>query len=314
LQYFHSDLHLILDQNVGLFVSLNSAGKNETPFQGTRTLLFDGFMDRYFPGPALAPARPLASAAADAKKVAGFYKSSRRSETNFLRTALLVQPFRIVANADGSLSMPLFDGSGPQIKWIETAPFLWREAHGRHRLAAVLDRGRVKWLSTDYIPAVMVLQPLPLFLAPAVQVPMLVAALGMLALTVLFWPVKAVLRWRYDQPFALRGRAAALYRLTRIVALIDILLFAGWTAFLLAGQANLDVFSPKNDTLIRGLQVLAVLAIAGAVIPVLEFVAALRDPNRPWWTKASDGLVMLAALWVVWFVFAYRLVTASLNY
>ncbi|MBV9331387.1 MAG: beta-lactamase family protein, partial [Alphaproteobacteria bacterium] len=86
LQYFHSELHLILDQNVGLFASLNSAGRNEMPFRGTRELLFNGFMDRYFPGPALASARPLASAAADARKVAGFYKSSRRSETNFLRT------------------------------------------------------------------------------------------------------------------------------------------------------------------------------------------------------------------------------------
>src|SRR5258708_34945979 len=43
---FHSDLHLILDENVGLFVSYNSAGQGET---SPRTNLFEAFLDRYFP-------------------------------------------------------------------------------------------------------------------------------------------------------------------------------------------------------------------------------------------------------------------------
>ncbi len=44
--FFHSDLHLILDENVGFFVSYNSAGAGET---SARTNLFEAFLDRYFP-------------------------------------------------------------------------------------------------------------------------------------------------------------------------------------------------------------------------------------------------------------------------
>src|SRR5258708_28682491 len=45
-ELFHSDLHLILDSNVGFFVSYNSAGKGEV---SSRTILFAKFLDRYLP-------------------------------------------------------------------------------------------------------------------------------------------------------------------------------------------------------------------------------------------------------------------------
>src|SRR5438094_3802103 len=48
-ELFHSDLFLILDSNVGLFVSYNSAGR---PDHGdARGDLYIRFMDRYFPAP-----------------------------------------------------------------------------------------------------------------------------------------------------------------------------------------------------------------------------------------------------------------------
>jgi hypothetical protein len=98
------------------------------------------------------------------------------------------------------------------------------------------------------------------------------------------------------------------------VALIDVVMIAGWLAFLLSGQLHLDVFSSKNDIYVRILQLLSVLAVAGAIVPIVEFVFALQDRSRPWWTKASDGLVALSAVFLAWFVFAFRLVTLSLNY
>ncbi len=43
--YFHSDLHLIPEANVGFFVSYNSAGRGEI---STRDALWQEFLDRYF--------------------------------------------------------------------------------------------------------------------------------------------------------------------------------------------------------------------------------------------------------------------------
>jgi hypothetical protein len=45
---FHSDLHLLLDKHVGVFMSFNSLGKDGESDK-VRTALFRAFLDRYFP-------------------------------------------------------------------------------------------------------------------------------------------------------------------------------------------------------------------------------------------------------------------------
>ncbi len=79
--YFHSDLHLMLENGVAFFVSYNSAGKGDI---SPRTALWEHFLDRYFP---FTPPKveKLATAEADAAAVAGHYLTSRRSESSFLK-------------------------------------------------------------------------------------------------------------------------------------------------------------------------------------------------------------------------------------
>jgi CubicO group peptidase (beta-lactamase class C family) len=47
-QFFHSDMHLFLDDGVGVFISLNSPGVDGAA-SGLHEALFHGFADRYFP-------------------------------------------------------------------------------------------------------------------------------------------------------------------------------------------------------------------------------------------------------------------------
>jgi hypothetical protein len=151
------------------------------------------------------------------------------------------------------------------------------------------------------------------FLYPPVVLPLFAASLLMLTLTALFWPIKAVLRWRYSQPMALGRRDMMLYRLTRVVAWIYVATFAGWAWFLVSAQLSLAVFDSPSDPLIRLLQLLSIIAIAGTIIPILEFWAALRDRQRPWWTKETDGLIVVAC--VYWpRLISYNFITASPNY
>ena len=79
-QWFHSDLHLMPDENLGFFVSYNSAGRDEIDARGA---LFQAFLDRYFPY-SVPPALPQPHALEDARLVAGEYIMSRRSVTNIL--------------------------------------------------------------------------------------------------------------------------------------------------------------------------------------------------------------------------------------
>ena len=78
--WFHSDLHLLLDKSVGLFIAFNSTGAGgETDNVRLRFAIFREFLDRYFPyTPPEVHTVPRAQAEADAARVAGWYMSSRR--------------------------------------------------------------------------------------------------------------------------------------------------------------------------------------------------------------------------------------------
>src|SRR5215813_12031086 len=75
--YFHSDLHLVPDANLGFFVSYNSAGRGQASL---RTLLWEAFLDRYFPFTP-EPKATSSNAKDEVSKVSGTYLLSRRSDS-----------------------------------------------------------------------------------------------------------------------------------------------------------------------------------------------------------------------------------------
>ncbi len=310
---FHSDLELILDADTGVFLSLNSAG------QGRAVSILRGgfmreFMNRYFPAPSAAPLPTLASARADGEKLAGAYVASRRGDATFARILNMFQPVAISRNADNTLVVStLIDAAGTPKRWREVRPFVWQQVNGRSLIQAKLKDGAVDQIGMGDVGPILVLQPAGL-VAAAWEFYLFAFTLGMLSLTVLFWPVKAVLRWRYDRPLALSGRARLLYRLTRVVALIDLVFLAGFPLAVVAFSEQLAALPPSIDWLFRGLQVLGLFAVVGTVVPLAEFWVAIRDPARPWWTKATDLLIALAALATVWFAFSQNLLTVGLRY
>ena len=96
-QWFHTDLHLILDSNVGFFVSYNSLGRAEV---SPRTSLFEKFLDRYFPY--RVPDEPtLSTAAEDAQGIVGSYDVSRHFETNILSFVSLLGQTTLCDGSEG---------------------------------------------------------------------------------------------------------------------------------------------------------------------------------------------------------------------
>jgi hypothetical protein len=280
-----------------------------------RKAFLDGIMDRYFPAPPQKELSVLAGAMADARKLGGLYYVSRRSFSNFAELGALVQQVSISANDDGTLSIPLFlDTTGKPKRFREVAPGRWQEVHGKNVIAVVMKNGRIDYLLSDAFPQILVIQPVPFFRSLYWFGPILAASAFILLMTVLFWPIKAVLRWRYKRPFGLVGRAAAYYRLTRVVALVDVLFLAGWATFFTLGLLYLSYLDSPSDPFLRLLQLLGVLGILGSVFPLANFWRAIGDRERPWWTKVTDALVALSALAFAYFVLAFHFLSLSLNY
>ncbi|MBV9991445.1 MAG: beta-lactamase family protein [Alphaproteobacteria bacterium] len=307
---FHSDLHLIPDAGIGFFYSQNGAGKENSGIWGP---LFRAFMDRYLPGPAQADEPTLKTAHAHGVEIAGMYDNSRRSDSSFFRVAN--QQSKVALNDDDTISVGDFPAlNGEPRKWREVRPYVWREVGGQHLLIAKRKDGRVAEIASDLYPQVWVYSPSSFWDSQAWNIPLLVATVAMLLLTVAFWPIKALLRWRYQARFPYEGRAATVYRLTRVVALIDLVFLGGFFAALLYGSEHLAFFDPANDWIFFGLEALGIVAIVSVVVPLYEFMLALGDSERPWWTKVTDLMILAAAVATIWFAVTLNFVNFHMNY
>ena len=314
LDYFHSELDLVLDQHVGVFVSINSAGAGAAN-EAIRLQLFRGFLDRYFPAPLPDPPR-LATALTDAKRVTGDYVLSRRSATTVTAglSALVQTP--LTADANGDLGLPILDrllGSPPR-RWREVAPMVWQEAGGRSRLAAVVRGGRVVAMTTDDFAAGAVLQPAPFWLSQAWLVPAMGASLAVLALYAALWPIGALARRRYGGKFELSGRVAMLFRAARLAALADIVAVLGWLALLLGAFGDTAGGDPALDFWFRGFQLVAALGALGAVAAAADGVRVWRDRSAGWASKGLAALVVVAMAVVIATELAAHVFNPSLAY
>jgi CubicO group peptidase (beta-lactamase class C family) len=310
---FHSDLHLLTNDNVGIFISMNSAGKDGL-VENIRENLLSGFMDRYFPATqSVLPTAPTAKA--DAAVMQGTYWSSRRVDSGFLRVLGLLGQLKVAANKDGTLVVSAFkDDSGAPLVWREVGHFLWKDASGKHTLAATVKDGKVANFSEDDFGAIMVFQPVPFAASAGWNLPLLGGMVCVMLLMLALWPVQALVRRRYGQAFPLSGRSAQLYRAVRITALIDLVALGGFVTIAQAASTKLALFDDPLDIWLRLLQLLCLLGVVGAGLSVWNAVRVWGEAGRSWWAKTSVTVQAIALLAFVWFVVSLQLVSPSLNY
>ncbi|WP_420140758.1 serine hydrolase [Sphingomonas sp.] len=304
---FHTDLNMLPEENVGIFVSFNSRGADNSVY-GARERLFDLFMDRYFPAPRT-PARPaIADAAAHAAAIAGRYESSRRVETGFISLFYLIQQDQLVANEDGTVSLSSIEDK----KFREVVPGLWREVGGARQLLVTQVGGRRAII--DSANPVGILQAVPL--ARNAVVNQLIAVLSVIVLiaTLIAWPASAWLRRRYKLPTRLTGQAARVRLATRVAAAADLLYLGAWyTVLAPILQNRVDAYNDGLDGWIRVLQVAALVPVLGAAVGLWNAALAFRD-RRGWGAVVRSVIVALALLGIVWIAWMGRLIGFDLNY
>lgn len=310
---FHSDLHLLVDDNVGIFMSVNSMGKNGAAGP-IRSLLYQNFMDRYFPGPAPKALPTVATAKAHAAVVAGSYWPSRRVDSGFLKFGNLFSQMQIKANPDGSIVVPVLRDGGRPIVWHETGDFVWSNARGDKQFGARVENGEVLQVGPSDEPSIVVYQPVPAPFQASWSVPLLLASIAILFGAVVMWPVQAMVRARYGQRFAPKGIDANLYRSVRIGALASLICLGGFMWIIANETKNLALFDDPLDGWLRVLQLFGVIGVAAAVLAVWNALRALGDRSRSWWSKLFSAHLALALIAFAWFAFAYQLISLSLNY
>lgn len=311
-QVFHSKLAMLMDDNVGIFMSFNSSGKEGAAYK-IRESLVAQFMDRYFPAP-LPELTKAADAVGHAQLVAGRYASSRRAETTFFKLFSLLGQGSVAPKADGALTVPGLDGlNGQPREWYEVAPYAWRDKNGPEQVAVKMDGNRVQMLSADEVGGILVFLPVPWQQSGAWILPMICIASVILVLTVLVWPIAAWRRRRRGTPLALSPRELSIYRIARVVALIDVVFLIGWMGIVSAGTADLAAYDGHLDTWFYVLHILGLIGAVGAIVALWNGWLALAG-KRGWKATTWNLGLAFSCVAVTWFAFAFNLIRFTLKY
>jgi len=306
---FHSDLHLVPAQRLGFFVSYNSAGRGDI---SPRTTLWRAFLDRYFPYQP-PPAQPVATAEADRKEVLGTYITSRRCDDCILRLAGVLQGVEFKPGKDGAIvAGALKAPNGQPRQWKEVAPLVFRDVNGQDQVAFTRMPGGGMRMSGNV--NIVVLDRVPWHRSTKFVLAVLVLMVAVFALTLVFWPVAALVRRHYGRKLGPesfgRGTRLALY----FVCALDLAVLLAWVIFLSQAGDNITSLSTANDKWLHLLQAAQWLGVVLTLVPVAVMLRAWVRSGLWWWSRVWHSLVALAAGAFVWFSFAMRLLDWSLRY
>lgn len=315
-QWFHSYLHLFPDDGIGLFVSVNSSGK-EGAAGLVRTTLFEGFADRYLPAAAVAGSAVDAETAKQhAQQLVGVYDNSRRAETTFLELVYLIGQVKVNVNEDGTVSVTgLNNAAGEPKKYKETSPYVWRDVAGHDRIAAEVVDGRVMRFSADPFSGFMLFERAPWWKSSVWILPALGLGLLVLLLTVLAWPVTALIRRHYRLPAPLAIGDASVQRRIRWAALVMLLVVVSAMGIIVSMLSDLDMVAAGMDWLVYTvrLTVAAVVPIA-TLFMLLNVAKVLRSAGRSRLAKFWALLLAVSCLFLLWLTVMFNIIGYSANY
>ncbi len=307
--YFHSYLWLLPDQKVGVFFSMNSAGKGISSLT-IRDALIESFMDRYYP--ALDPgASGFTPRPADAAAVAGVYAASRRSESGVRRALNFFTQFTVTADAKGGLNLPgaEFQGvNGAPRPWVEVAPFVWKDLNSNERLAAKVVNGKADRFSVDSFSPFEVYDRAPWYASTAWLKPGLMISSLVLAVMVLTAPFGWIARRYYAADRRLAGQEWSAYLACTLLALATLAILGAWITSLV----GLRFQALGAGT--YGLEILTILVLPLLVLACAWFLATGLAARRGLLSLALRAVLTLASVCPLWFAIAFNLTHLGLNY
>ncbi|MGZ8290297.1 MAG: serine hydrolase domain-containing protein [Telluria sp.] len=296
--YFHSNLVLVPDAGVGIFIAYNSSGNGNG---GTSGAVIRAFMDRYFP---YSPPAVATLPDAGTRGMAGYYMPSRRGETNLSYLAAMFGQTWVAENGDGTIEVgKLMEAGRPATAWRETAPGYWQDSARQQRHLIFRQDKAGGWQFSDGNPG-SVHQRVAWFQDQRLSMALLVFSIAVSAASLAAWPVAA---WR--------GRRHPAHRLAHLGAAINLLMW-GSAAGLAAFAATHIELLPAAwfDTSLRILQLggwCGVLAIAWLAWRARQ---VRRGMTASFWAGVHQWLVWAACLASLWIGVQANMFALTLHY
>jgi hypothetical protein len=272
-------------------------------------------LNRYFPDRDIPPASvELETAQADGRAVSGIYQGSRRGESTLLKLAAITGQTAVSSDANGILTIEgVQSPRGGLKRWREIGPLLYREVDGPDTIAFRRDGNGVV---TDLLPSgpIHLAQRVTGLASKKVLLPLVGTSLGVLLLTLLLWPVAAIIRKRYARPLFSTTMDRILYLLSRLVCALQIASILLIAVPLSRANKNLAYLGDGMNPWLNAGHVAGWLAALGLVVLAIAAVKFWRAPELGWWVRVHATLLLLASIVFITFAWWTHLLSPSLKF
>src|SRR5437870_5326134 len=296
------------------FVQAAPAGAlSTTAADMTRFML--AFANRYFSRPSEPKANVDPNTAKmDGRAVSGVYEGTRRGETTLLKLLALLDQFGVSSDKEGVLTVEgMKNQRGETKKWREIAPLVYGEIDGPEKIAFRRNpSGDVSEMLP--FPAIYEGQRVPWYASKRLVNPVVGGNLLLVLLTVLLWPVAVIVRNRYQRPLFTAKADRALYFLSRIVCLCELLFILVPVIAFSRGLQNIVLLGDAIDPWLQALHIFGWATTAGIVVLIVASIRFIRLPGHGFWFRAHAILLALGGIAFGLFCRQYHLLDASLKF
>ncbi|MFE7630605.1 hypothetical protein [Kocuria sp. NPDC057446] len=296
----HSELALFPETDTGVFVSRNGNGGRALSTAVLRRQLIDQFARRYVAPPEQTAPEPAPGAAERAAAVAGHYpqRTTGAVQRRGPRGLLLPRHGGRLPGRDHHRRLPV----PPKTTMQEVEPWLWREIAGTDTLAARADEtGNVRDI---VLTAYWAESRVSAWQGYYAQHLVLLAALAVLVITLVAWPVNRLRRrrrWGTDRPRP--------WRVRRLTYASSALVLVGLVLFVSSIQL-------QDYTLIRPLtrlgQAVLMLGVLGVIPAAWHLVNTIRC-RAGVLAVTGAALLTLSLAYIAGYAVAYRILWPDLS-
>lgn len=290
---FHTNLFLLPEENVGVFISTNG-----TTGALTAAGMTDAFMDKYYPVEVQGPAQQPSGFQERIGPFLGEYYLARSNFTTFEKIVSLLSPVRINMNQEGNLQVSL---PGEVSQYVEVEPGLLQDRMEPDNRLVYLTGDEGQHYLIPPIPFTFIKSPW--YGTTSFQGLLLVFSIAMFLIAVVRWPFSAIFDRKQREGQSTGSRVA---RWLGFLASLVGLVFIVWFIMVMMdthpayGVPRIFFQNPP------GFNILIVLPMIMAVLSLGMLLFLVIGWIRKYWSVS--GRIFYTMLTIAAFVFVWQMV------
>jgi hypothetical protein len=139
-------------------------------------------------------------------------------------------------------------------------------------------------------------------------------ALLALGLTLVMWPVSAIVRARYGARFPLEGARAQAHRYMRFATLAAFAAAVGWCWVIMWLIGGGELQAAKADPWVHVVQALTLLGWVGGLLVALYSLSVVWRGPSSWFGKLWSAVLVLSILPLLWTAWVFHLLGFGVQY